>query len=112
MKLHFISGLPRSGSTLLAAILRQNPRFRAGMSSPVAPIFTKMQEAISRKNEAVSFINDEARERLLRGVFEAYYFPDGQSLGIEEGSEYKTVFDTSRAWTAKLPLLAKLFPDA
>jgi len=27
---HFISGLPRSGSTLLAAILRQNLRFHAG----------------------------------------------------------------------------------
>ena len=26
-KLHFIAGLPRSGSTLLAGILRQNPRF-------------------------------------------------------------------------------------
>ena len=24
--IHFISGLPRSGSTLLAGILRQNPR--------------------------------------------------------------------------------------
>jgi len=35
-RLHFISGLPRSGSTLLSAILRQNPRFYAGMTSPVA----------------------------------------------------------------------------
>ena len=26
-KLNFISGLPRSGSTLLSAILKQNPRF-------------------------------------------------------------------------------------
>jgi sulfotransferase len=26
-RFHFISGLPRSGSTLLAALLRQNPRF-------------------------------------------------------------------------------------
>ena len=33
---HFISGLPRSGSTLLAGILRQNPRFHASMSSPVS----------------------------------------------------------------------------
>jgi hypothetical protein len=32
---HFISGLPRSGSTLLAAILRQNPRFHP--SSPPNP---------------------------------------------------------------------------
>ncbi len=29
---YFISGLPRSGSTLLGAILNQNPRFKAGMS--------------------------------------------------------------------------------
>ena len=37
-QLHFISGLPRSGSTLLAGILRQNPQFHAAMSSPVAPM--------------------------------------------------------------------------
>ena len=36
---HFISGLPRSGSTLLAALLRQNPRFEAGMSGPLAGLF-------------------------------------------------------------------------
>ena len=30
-KLHFISGLPRSGSTLLAGLLRQNPRFAAAI---------------------------------------------------------------------------------
>ena len=39
-RFHFISGLPRSGSTLLAAILRQNPRFSAGMSSSLCPLFT------------------------------------------------------------------------
>ena len=33
--LHFISGLPRSGSTLLSALLRQNPRVHAAMTSPV-----------------------------------------------------------------------------
>ena len=37
--IHFISGLPRAGSTLLAALLRQNPRFHAGMTSPVGAIF-------------------------------------------------------------------------
>jgi len=33
---YFISGLPRSGSTLLSAILRQNPEFYADIASPVA----------------------------------------------------------------------------
>ncbi|WP_445305906.1 sulfotransferase [Microcoleus sp. T3_A4] len=35
MKAYFISGLPRSGSTLLAALLRQNPRFYSAMTSPI-----------------------------------------------------------------------------
>jgi len=35
-QVHFISGLPRSGSTLLCALLRQNPRFSSAVTSPVA----------------------------------------------------------------------------
>ena len=31
---YFISGLPRSGSTLLSAILKQNPEFYADIASP------------------------------------------------------------------------------
>ena len=46
--IHFISGLPRSGSTLLAALLRQNPRFSAGMTSPVGSLFNAMLSATSR----------------------------------------------------------------
>jgi len=37
--IHFIAGLPRSGSTLLAGILRQNPRFHAAMTSPVGAMY-------------------------------------------------------------------------
>jgi hypothetical protein len=34
-KYNFISGLPRSGTTLLSAILKQNPRFTAGISDVI-----------------------------------------------------------------------------
>jgi sulfotransferase len=33
---NFISGLPRSGSTLLSSILKQNPRFTSGISDPLS----------------------------------------------------------------------------
>ena len=36
--IHFISGLPRAGSTLLSAILRQNSAFHAAMTSPVGAL--------------------------------------------------------------------------
>ncbi len=101
--IHFISGLPRSGSTLLSAILRQNPRFHAMMTSPVGAIYLAMLEATSRKNEASVFISQDQKQALLTGVFDNYY----HAIGRE-----KVVFDTNRIWCAKMPALSQLFPRA
>lgn len=100
-KIYFISGLPRSGSTLLGSILRQNPAVAAGMSSPVYGLVSGLLPRLSAANEFNVFIDDAARLRLLRGLFRNFY------IGV--GS--KVVFDTSRHWTAKLPLLLQLFPE-
>jgi len=100
---NFISGLPRSGSTLLGAILRQNPRFHAGMSSPVGSLFIALQGAMSRRNEAAVFIDDKQKRALLKGVFDNYY----HAIHPE-----KLVFDTNRMWCSKLATLAELFPDS
>ncbi len=50
-KLHFISGLPRSGSTLLSAIFNQNPEFHAAMSSPVASLMNATLEMTGAGSE-------------------------------------------------------------
>lgn len=101
--LHFISGLPRSGSTLLSAVLRQNPRFQAGVTSPVAMLCGNLLHSMSGATEFASFFSDDRRRAILRGVFQSYYgaVPDRQ-----------VVFDTNRSWTGKLPVLADLFPRA
>jgi sulfotransferase len=101
--IHFISGLPRSGSTLLAGLLRQNPRFSAAMSSPVAPLTEALVNMMSPRNETAVFLDEEKRRRVLTAVVEAYY---------EDGASGEVVFDTSRTWCARLPLIAELFPDA
>jgi sulfotransferase len=99
--LHFISGLPRSGSTMLAAILRQNPRFDAGMTSPVARVFKGIEDATSGQNETSVFLTDDHRDAMLRAIFGVYW-----------GSDRLVIFDTSRFWCARLPVLARLFPDS
>jgi sulfotransferase len=101
--IHFISGLPRSGSTLLAGILRQNPRFHAGMTSPAGAMYAALMGAMSRRNETAIFIEDEQRRNVLKGLFTSYY------SGIHEN---RLIFDTNRAWTARLPALAQMFPAA
>ncbi len=101
--IHFIAGLPRSGSTLLAAILRQNPRFHAGMSSPLAAIYMAMQSAVSRRTEGAVFIDDDQKQALLRGVFDNYYHRIGET---------QVVFDTNRTWCARMDHIAAHFPEA
>ena len=71
--LHFISGLPRSGSTLLAAILRQNPAFHAAMSSPLYQIVMAALGAMGPKNDYHSFIEDHQRNDIATAVVEAFY---------------------------------------
>lgn len=102
-KFHFISGLPRSGSTLLAAILNQNPRFRAGMTSPVADIMGVVIAEASSKNDFSFGITDDQRVALLRGLVENFY---AGSSGAD------VVFDTSRLWCSRMPLLDTLFPQS
>jgi sulfotransferase len=107
---HFIAGLPRSGSTLLAAILRQNPSITASMSSPVGGIFSAMQRSISRGNEAAMFLTDGQRERLLRAAFDECY-ADTRHPSLVEQFPDQIIFDTNRMWPSKLPTLVRLFPD-
>ena len=102
-KIHFISGLPRSGSTLLSAILRQNPRFHAGMTSPVGDMISALIVEMSGKNDFSVQIEDEQRERVLRGLFFNYY---------SHYPKLEVAFDTGRLWCSKMPTLARLFPNS
>ena len=70
---HFISGLPRAGTTLLAALLRQNPRFHAGMTSPVGALLSTLLGQFSAGSEFGPVISQMQRRRLLRGLFDSYY---------------------------------------
>jgi hypothetical protein len=54
-KIHFIAGLPRAGSILLSAILRQIPRFRAGMTGPVGSLVDGMLRNMSMSNQTAIF---------------------------------------------------------
>lgn len=101
---HFITGLPRSGSTLLSALLRQNPRFHAGISSPVGSFVTGLLDQLGAGSEFGPVVGTDQRRRLLRGLFDSYYAdgPEGRDV----------VFDTNRLWAARLPTVLDLYPQA
>jgi sulfotransferase len=97
---YFISGLPRSGSTLISAILRQNPDFYADISSPVQNLVSSTINVITG-SESNHLIDEDKRKHILKSIFNAFY----------EDVVPKTVFDTNRAWTSKTSLLKDLYPQ-
>jgi len=101
----FLAGLPRSGSTLFAAILRQNPRLHADMSSPVQSLMAILRKAMSHNPElnALMEFRPGSRERILRGVMESYHAGN---------HDKQVIFDTSRAWTGRMDGLVAMYPDA
>ncbi|MCW1935694.1 sulfotransferase [Pseudomonas sp. MDMC_285] len=99
---HFISGLPRSGSTLLSALLRQNPRFHASMSSPVGALVSANIKLMSSGSEVGLMVDAQQRRKILAGIFDSYHGDRAQDV----------VFDTNRMWCAKMPFVADMFPQA
>ena len=105
---HFMSGLPRSGSTLLAALLRQNPTIiKAGHISPVAPMMLKLSSVMVEGEYQTEFDRD-TRHRLLRGILFNYYGGDS-SLNANNLS---VIIDNSRLWCTRLGLINAIFPEA
>lgn len=101
-RIHFISGLPRSGSTLLSALLRQNPRFEAGISSPLASMCSALLGVWATNSEFAYSFTEEQKLELLRGLFQNYY---------RSRPDDRVIFDTNRAWCARLGLLTTLFDE-
>jgi sulfotransferase len=104
-RFHFIAGLPRAGSTLLSAILRQNPAFYARVTSPLYAMTDRMIDAMGPDMKYSSFFDEERRIAVLRGLFDSYYHDFEPAGG-------GVVFDTNRMWTSSAPLVAKLFPQS
>lgn len=100
-KLHFISGLPRAGSTLLANILAQNPRFHATSTSGVLDLISGIRNQWDNIQEFQATPDDDAKARVMSGVFESFY------ANIDK----PVVFDKCRGWTSWIEYLDSVFPD-
>src|SRR4051812_29749877 len=100
---HFISGLPRAGSTLLSALLLQNPRFHADIMSPVGTLYTNMLHQFAAGTDFSPVVTQAQRRRLTRGLFDSFYADKGDK---------SLIFDSNRMWCANMPMLMDQFPNA
>ncbi|MGA3158383.1 MAG: sulfotransferase [Steroidobacteraceae bacterium] len=75
-RIYFLAGLPRSGSTLLANILAQNPGFYVTPTSGIVDMLVQVRNAWDR-NDAFQAtqreLSEASKERVLRAMLEAYF---------------------------------------
>lgn len=105
MKLFFMAGMPRSGSTLLANLLAQNP------ANHVTPTNGLIEHVVQYANswtmsegfvaQGVENVTPRIR-RSLRGMIHGFY-PE-----LDAG---RAVFDKSRGWLAQIRLLEDIFQE-
>jgi sulfotransferase len=101
-KYHFITGLPRSGSTLLSSILRQNPRFHASITDPLATMTKGVIETSQDGPGMKSEVPVQRRKNIVKALFEGYY----------QDVDKEVIFNTNRAWTLLTPQIKDLYPDS
>jgi sulfotransferase len=95
--IHFISGLPRSGSTLLCNILAQNPRMHATATSGILEMLFQVRNGWDKVTEFRAMDNQQsmaAKQRVLSAMLTAYF----------AGVDRPVVFDKSRGWLAHLEM--------
>jgi sulfotransferase len=88
-----LSGLPRSGSTLLSAILSQNPKIHAEGNSPVCQIMWDIYISCTTSASEQIYANNKSKSifDILSNIPNLYYkdIPDTEDI----------IIDKSRSWT-------------
>lgn len=94
--IYFLSGLPRTGSTLLGSLLAQNPTIHVTPTSPLHELLIDVNESFNRA--ALQFTFDAGKsDRVYRALIDAYY------ADIRE----PVIFDKNRGWPKSVPAIAE-----
>ncbi|NBW13980.1 MAG: sulfotransferase [Caulobacteraceae bacterium] len=95
-EIFFISGLPRSGSTLLCNILAQNPEFfvTKATSGCIEILFSIRNQWDRITEHQAEGVNREQLKNVLKGALNSYYLTDKN-----------IVFDKGRGWLSMIETL-------
>lgn len=93
----FLAGLPRSGSTILCALLAQNPSIRVSEASTLLPLLHEIRKFWSSAPRHGAVNKQDKLLPVLRAVYDAYHQKDG-----------RIVIDKHREWPLYLDLMDKV----
>jgi hypothetical protein len=72
-RIFFLSGLPRSGSTLLGSIMGQNPDFTVTPTSPFLDLLCFTNQAFDAIDQKYTYNKEKITDNVYRGIVSSYY---------------------------------------
>lgn len=94
-----MAGLPRSGSTVLASILNQNPSVYVTPTSPMLNVAVKMQAAWREDPTVKANYCEEQARNLTKAILPAFWQHRPEPIIIDKG----------RGWAKNMPTVNALF---
>lgn len=93
--IHFINGMPRSGSTLLCNILAQNPNFHSTPTSGLSELICEINKYWQSSPVAKASETQEKKLAIIKDLLQSYHSDTKRSI----------VFNKSRGWTPLIELI-------
>ena len=94
-KYYFMSGLPRSGSTLLSTLLNQNPEIYSGPSSPVLGVMVGAHENFLTNELYLGYPKPDQANDVIGSMIENFYTDIKKPI----------IIDKNRAWTGRMSFI-------
>lgn len=85
---YFLSGLPRSGSTLISSILNENPAIHASSNSPICGMMFNLERSILSSEQYAAYPKPEVMPATIFGVLDNYYSNISNPIVIDKCREW------------------------
>jgi sulfotransferase len=95
-RFYFISGLPRSGSTLLTNILLQNPQFQTTATSSLLDFLLQVRDNWNKLEGHTTYPDGQDKWSVIRAILQNYHKTDRP-----------VIFDKNRAWSTHIEFIEK-----
>lgn len=96
-KFYFISGLPRSGSTLLTNILLQNPKVQTTATSSLLDFLLQVRDNWNKLEGHSNYPDGQDKWEVIRAILQNYHKTDRP-----------IIFDKNRAWSSHIEFIEKV----
>lgn len=96
-KIHFISGLPRSGSTLLTNVLLQNPKFSTTATSSLLEFLLQIRDNWNKLEGHKVYPDGQDKWSVINAIMQNYHKTDKS-----------VIFDKNRGWSTHIEFVEKV----